>query len=339
MDYSPRCGVATFSIRTRDDFTGLEKVNVGDINPDGSFEIEVPVSYPQFDYFQLGNINKNLFMIPGDTLSVVTTMAFGSDRHGYRPEYFGYEGTPDDGIAVNLLADSLINIENLYGKYAVAESDAMKSETYKSNERLGALLDSVVTDLPVLLRDVPVSGYAKDLLSAIAIAEICEMMEDLELNFRSSKGPRYVPDNDGKYTYQEGESLDIAEFVAPRMKHKELTYDNPLLVCNGFVLPNRWNFNSLFWKSYLAAIGFSESADSNGDFIPAEDPAEPFTKEKSYLDSIGIGNCFVAQFVRSLSFINMIKTYETPSYQKLERQNRILCQLIKHNGIDVLNDI
>ena len=34
------------------DFIRRERVNVGNINSDGSFELDVPVAYPQFDYFE-----------------------------------------------------------------------------------------------------------------------------------------------------------------------------------------------------------------------------------------------------------------------------------------------
>lgn len=61
MNYSPSSGVQTFSIRTGNDFIRRERVNVGNINSDGSFELDVPVAYPQFDYFELGNIHQNLF--------------------------------------------------------------------------------------------------------------------------------------------------------------------------------------------------------------------------------------------------------------------------------------
>ena len=74
-DYSPKYGASTYSVRTKDDFTNVEKVNVGNINPDGTFEIDIPLAYPQFDYFQLGDINRDLFLIPGDTLSIVTCMS------------------------------------------------------------------------------------------------------------------------------------------------------------------------------------------------------------------------------------------------------------------------
>ncbi len=343
LDYYPKYGGSTFSIRTKDDFTGNEKVNVGNINSDGSFEIELPITYPQFDYFELGDIHRFLFLIPGDTLSIATTTFSGIDPEwGYVPEYFGYEGVVDDGVTVNLLTDSLLNkrypLTSLYKNYSVARTDSMKTETYKSNERLGSLLDSVVADLPVLLSDLPISNYSKDLLSAIAIGKICEMMEDLDMDFRFEKGPGYKKDNDGNYTYQEGEILDFKRYIAPRIKHKDLTYNNPLLMCNGLVLPNRWTHNNLFHSVANAGIGF-EKIPGTAVSTSSEDILETFRIADNYLDSIGVGNCFVAQLVRTSYFIDQIKKVELPSYTSLEKYNSLISPIIQRNESQRMNEI
>ena len=85
-DYSTKYGVSTFSVNTKNDFTNEEKVSVGDINPDGTFALDIPLAYPQFDYFKLGDISKNLFLIPGDTLEITTCMAMKIDPdYGHSP--------------------------------------------------------------------------------------------------------------------------------------------------------------------------------------------------------------------------------------------------------------
>lgn len=342
-DYSPKYGFTTFSIRTKDDFTGKEKVNVGNINTDGSFEIEVPITYPQFDYFEMGNIHKNLFLMPGDTLSIVTCMSSAIDPNkGYIPEYFGFDGKLDDGVVVNILTDSLLYkkypIKSLYPEYAVADSDSMKNETYKSNARLGMLLDSVIADLPELLKNLPISSYSKDILSSVAIGEICEMMEDLDMNFKSAKGSSFRPDEDGSYSYHKGDSLDYCKFLAPRLKHWDFTFNNPLLLFNGLILPNRWEYNGIFRDSGLAALGMKE-LDSGGLYTSADDINEPYTITDTFLDSIGVGNCFINQFVRANNFMHSLQTVEIPSYQTLDRYKPLVSQLIKHIDSQKLNDI
>ena len=62
IDYTPDSDVKTVSIHTIDDISGIRKNEVGEINPDGTFAIDIPLTYPQFDFFKLGNIYKNLVM-------------------------------------------------------------------------------------------------------------------------------------------------------------------------------------------------------------------------------------------------------------------------------------
>lgn len=344
-DYTPRCGFNTFSMRVNDDFTGSKKMNVGNINPDGSFEIDIPLTYPQFNYFQLGNIHKNIFIIPGDTLSITTCLASRIDPDtGYVPEYFGFEGNLDDAVVINMLADSLIEkrypISSLWQDYRVEQSDSMKSETYRSNARLGELLDSVVTDLPVLLWNIPVSTFAKDMLSSHAIGKICEMMEDLEMDFRDAKGPGYKPDENGEYSYHDGEYPDLAELISTRLKYKDLVYNNPLLFCNDWVLPNRWEFNGLFSDAMFVSSGFTKSTQEEA-YVEAEDYEIPtlYKAHEYFLDSIGVGNCFVDQWALTKGFIRNFNQSESPSSKKLERLSHLITPLIRHNDCQKLNDI
>ncbi len=342
-DYSPRSGVTTFSIRTKDDVTSRQKVNVGKINPDGTFAIDISVTYPQYDYFQLGNVTKNLFIIPGDTLSIVTTMATRRDQNFWIvPDYLGFDGQMNDALVINTLTDSLIdkryNLDLLYAKYAVAESDTMKSETYKSNERLSQLLDSVISDLPVFLGDLPISDFSKDVLSMHAIGKICETMEDIEMNFRFANAPKLQVAEDSTYSYIGGDSLDLNIIMAGRLKHKDLIYNNPILLFNGWILPNRWEYNDLFQPSGMAATGFIFVPNSPS-YVRSDDLSAPYEIAGSLLDSIGVGNCFVAQFVRMFHFVDGLKSIISPSYTELERVNKLLPLLIKHNEFGVLNEV
>ncbi|MDE6521429.1 MAG: TlpA family protein disulfide reductase [Muribaculaceae bacterium] len=342
-DYSPRCGFSTVSVTTYNDFIGSQKVNVSNIASDGSFEMDVPVSYPQFDALEFGKTYKNIFLMPGDTISIATCLAVRPDpERGYVAEYFGYEGTPTESSVINLLADSLINrhygVNNLWGKYYVAESDSMATMTYQSNERLGNLLDSVVSDLPKLLGDLPVSSFAKDVLSSYAIGKIGLMMDDIEMNFGFAKGPRLKVNEEGELEQVTGETLDIATITAPKLRHKELILDNPLLLCNSMIQLNRWEYNDLFRKSAMASSG-SVEIPGGGGYISTDDPSLPFKIADSYLDSISVGNCFPAQLVQTKSFINRLNTFETPSSKTLERINQILPNIIKRNNSEVMNTI
>lgn len=340
-DYSPRYGVTTFSVRTKDDFSDNDKMNVGNISPDGTFETEFPLTYPQFDYFRLGNISKNIFLIPGDTIYITTCMASKVDpESGYVPEYFGFEGVSDDAVAINMLTDSLYNrygINSLFHKYTVAENDSMKAETYKVSERLAALLDSVCADLPRILADVPVSAFAKDMVSMAVIGQICGRMEDIQMDFRHAKGARYEKD-EGQMFFKEGETLDNVMLLSPWMKHKDLIYNNPLLVCSGWILPNRWRFNSLFHPTSMTAEGMVKVPGTLA-YMSTDSLSGIWTEDLARLDSTGLGNCFVAQMVRTVSFIDNLHTTDDPSSATLAKNNRLISNIIRHNEYDVLNEI
>lgn len=342
IDYSPRYGGSTFTVRTKNDFTEEMKMNVGNINPDGTFALDIPLAYPQYDYLKIGEIARSIFLIPGDTLSIVTSMAqkIEPDR-GHVPEFFGFEGDVDDGVVINLLADSIYNKYNLHALfryYRAADTDSMKEETYKISEKLAALLDSVYEDLPSFIGDLPISVFAKDILTISAIGQIWSPMEESQMDFRYVKGPGYKPDEDGKYSFKSGEILDESVLLKPWMKYKDLMYNNPIMVCHGWVLPNRWRFNDQFRPSGMAAEGMEELPEANG-YISTEDIKSPYTKDLNHLDSIGLGNCFVAQFVRTVSLIDSFHTIEEPSTARLERNNKLVANVIKHNEYDMLNGI
>lgn len=344
-DYSPKYGVSTYSIRTKDDFTNVEKVNVGDINPDGTFGIDIPLAYPQSDYFQLGDINRNLFLIPGDTLSIVTCLAQTIDpKQGYVPEHWGFEGSLSDGAVINMLVDSLYNkydLNSMYKKYGVKNTDSIASDTYRQNERLAALLDSVLTDIHGFIGNLPVSEFAKDVLTSLAIGQIYGQTEENQLTFRLTKGAAYKRDADSNLVANEPELLDEATILNPWMKHRDLIYNNPLLVSHGWMLPNRWKFNSQFLLSNYAAKGMEEVPGDSGYQVyqEAENLSKTYSRVIDRLDSIGLGNCFIAQFVRTSTLIDNLNKDTDPSSEKLQRQNRLASQVIKHNDYDSLNEI
>ena len=344
-DYSPKYGVSTYSIRTKNDFNNVEKVNVGNINPYGTFEIDIPLAYPQFDYFQLGNINRDLFLIPGDTLSIVTCMAQTIDpKQGYVPEHWGFEGTSSDGPVINMLVDSLYNrydLNSMYKKFKVKQTDSMKSDIYRQNEKLAALLDSVLVDMHGFIGNLPVSDFVKDVLTVSAIGQIYGQTEENQLTFRLTKGAAYKRDADGNMVAKEPELLDDVTLLKPWMNHKDLIYNNPLLLSHGWVLPNRWRFNSQFHPSVQAAEGMEEVPGSGGYQVyqETENLSEMYSRALEGLDSIGLGNCFVSQFVRTSAAIDNLNKDNEPSSEKLKRHNRLASQVIRHNDYDRLNEL
>lgn len=93
-DYSPRAGANTFTVRTTDQPTGNQRMNLVEISPDGSFDCDIEVTHPQYAYMQ-GAATGKLFLIPGDTLECVTTTLASFDTGRNSPvAYFGFRETP-----------------------------------------------------------------------------------------------------------------------------------------------------------------------------------------------------------------------------------------------------
>lgn len=337
IDYIQGCGVNTISISNNDDLTSGEKNYVGNINSDGTFELDIPLHYPQNNRFDLGETSIDLFLIPGDTLSLVTSMKRGNRSDEIKlPEYYGFEGRVNDCLAINVLADSIskrFDTEGLRARYKVEMGDFMKEKTYANNERLACILDSVVAELPALLADVPISTFAKDILSILAIGDICEIIESLEDNYRSLS--QYVPDGLGGFKRGAGDHLDPATFLVPRRKHFALMYDNPLMICRGWVLPNRWKYNSTFRPTGRAAQG---KVATGAGYVGTDDISGLVKDDMARLDSLGIDNCFAAQLVRTAMLVETINANSHSSSDALEKNGRLIANVLRYNDYGPMAD-
>ena len=243
-------------------------------------------------------------------------------------------------MAINVLADSIskhFDSEGLWTRYAnVVQGDSMKVKTYANNERLACILDSVVAELPTFLADVPVSAFTKDILSVLAIGDICEIMESLEDNYRYLNAPRIIPDGEGGLKEIPGDYLDQATVLAPRRKHIGLMYDNPLMICKGWILPNRWKFNRTFHSTGMAAEGM---IDVGPVYISTDDISGLVKEDLARLDSLGIDNCFAAQLVRTASLIGTINANSHSSSYALEKNGRLIANVLRYNDYEPMADV
>lgn len=357
-DYTTLSEISSVSLITYDDFTGRQFPHTASIAPDGSFEMDVQVKYPQFTSLDFGESHENSFLIPdgerhnyiclipGDTISISTCMASHMDRFkGMVPEYFGFDGTPTESTVISLLADSLINkrygFDSLFWRQydddMFSDPYSIASDTYKTTEKLCTLLDSIVSDLPVLLGDLPVSSFAKDVLSAYAVGQIQLLMEHFDLLLRIDD-TSIVRLEDGSLTFEPDKKYDITKIISPQLRHKDLLYDNPLSLCISGILTKRWKDNETFNPAKWAAIGMRKS--SNGkSYHGVKKLSEPFNLSYQHLDSLGLGNCFATQVVQTRSFIEEMHTISGNPSKVLGYFSRILPYITRYNTSDVLNSI
>lgn len=319
IGYTPDSEVKTAKLRAYNCIKGdwvkdVWQMGSCEINPDGTFSIDIPIAYPQYDFFELGEIGKYLFLIPGDTLSIVTTIEDVRGENGSEPLYFGYEGAIGDAVAVNLLADSIC--EHFGRDYIrtladIGNDDSLVARTYAANEKIAVHIDSVIDAIPALLADMPVSGFVKDILSITAIGEAAEISENLWHNL----------------FYAKRDSLLPSRQLAPHKKHLDLLYDNPLMLCKGIILPNCWAYSGIFGKLLSSAMFMTGRP---------EEMAAHINKER--LDSLGVGYGFAAQFANVSKTVSVMKN---PLMHEMARQqeNRAawITALLKNSDYDVFD--
>ncbi|MDE6637459.1 MAG: TlpA family protein disulfide reductase, partial [Muribaculaceae bacterium] len=126
--------------------------------------------------------------------------------------------------------------------------------------------------------------------------------------------------------------------TTPKLRHKDLLFDNPLLLCLGGILLKLWEDSKLFYPAKLAAGGFVETSES-GKFYGTDNFSDQFDILYDHLESTGVGNCFAVQLVQSKSYIDYLHTPTGPISIQLERNSRILPYITKNNTSDMLNTI
>ncbi|MDE6552673.1 MAG: TlpA family protein disulfide reductase [Muribaculaceae bacterium] len=169
-DYHPRAGYSTLNVYTENYITGSRERQTENIDPDGKFEFDINVDYPQYCTLEIGDFPSNdVFVIPGDTIELVTTTKadFLNPGKGFR-KYFGYRGRINDATAVNLLTDSVrsrYRLDEIISTCLIANTDTLGESVNSKKEKIGNAFNEIISDLPQFLGSIPVSTYVKDLLA------------------------------------------------------------------------------------------------------------------------------------------------------------------------------
>lgn len=335
----------TLTISTKNYVTGKDNVNLGDINPDGTFAFDVSLDYPQYSYLKIGDYVKDLFLMPEDTLDIVTTTItdFTNLRDGCL-KYFGFNGKLNDATIVSALTDDIyskFDIEKIYNDYYLPKQDIPGDTIYAYNEKIHQFLDKTLNDLPSYLGDLNISTFAKDILAAYVIGNVVECEETNEMYFRDSNQPRLSIDSTGKVSVSEFKSLDLHRLFEPKKKFNKVIYSNPIMICANMYLPNRWQFGDLFHASSTAATGAIDPymikkieelmPEYKTDDISSILSISSFDLLKK-IDAdnekkTGVGNCFAAQLSRVHSLMGHNDVAFTPKRESLVKINKYITNL------------
>lgn len=334
-DYTSRCGQTSLSVDTRNWVNGKENVGLLKIREDGTFSGDIPLAYPQFGLI-MGVINTEVFLMPGDTLDLVTTTLASFKSGSMRGQaYILVNGKLDKDLnVINVLSDTIhsrYNLGSVYKKYSVNnKSDNLKEEIFKKNRDLCSFLDSVITDLPNFLGTLPISVFAKDMLAAKVVASILEIEESNEITYRMANSSRVISKGNGDFSIEPPyKELDMGELISPRRRYNEIIYDNPIMLGANFILPNRWEYGFLFNASQVAACGKTNAALLAKYDISSKSSYDLLCEiDSDNIRKVGIGNCFAAQIARVKNLIENLDASSELNEETMREKKDLVSNLI-----------
>jgi len=233
------------------------------IDENSCYTMDIDIPYPLYVYIQpFGNI----FIIPGDTLEVFSTLELAPDYQG--PRYTTFRSKGESAI-INTLLPKFVE---KYGmkEYVHEEAQAMekkgKDATQPTLERWANQANEILANenFRQALINSPLSTFGKDVVMVSAVANKCVEIEDVVSSYaRSAKNHKQL--DDGSWQVEENPNyvpLDLKPIYGTLMKNKELIYNNPIALSES----NQWVFiNRTIYGPLLFA--FENIKDEKGNFI------------------------------------------------------------------------
>lgn len=244
----------------------------------GVFDLDLPG--PQF--VSIPEMSRNVFVQPGDTLHVYTTV----EKLPGRKSRAAFAGN-SESARINALWPHVRSLLSLPEPFAAAAEimrvaelapDSVMALVAYYGEQVCHLLedDSVRRSLAAL----PLSPFGRDVLLTSALCEWVIAIEDLRGYYGQR---RFVERQTAQGTILACDSsfvpLDVDSLYAPLLRHKQAVYDNPLVLCEAqqWVFANRTCHSPLF-------INPSTLQRFDGD--PTEENANPYGLAGSLIDDL-----------------------------------------------------
>lgn len=255
--------VPSVTARVTNQITRQEETILANIDENNSFTLDLNLPYPQFIYI---NSFGNLFITPGDTLEMFTTIETAPDNRGPRFKTFRSKG---ESAVINTLLPKLIE---KYGKkeYNYKEASEMiakgKDAVQPVLERWANQANEIIADeeFRQALINSPLSTFGKDIVMMSAVTNKCIEVEDVMLNYQSNQytqtqseygsvklenNPNYVP-------------LEYDLVYGILLKNKDLIFNNALVLCefSQWVFVNRTLYSQMLNK-------WNNDRDEHGNII------------------------------------------------------------------------
>lgn len=344
-NYVPECGYAVVKITSHDQLKDKEVVKVADIDTDGNFEVDMPLTHPQQASIEFGHNFLQPFIMPDDTIHITTTTWLNAQG---RPKYTLYEGgdAADINVALACMADSLDRYDTPFRELhgSLDNHDLMLAE----KDRIIKRVRDAKAYLNRALPQMDLSQWAKDVVYTTSLIDTYTPLLDIEMYHRDKA--YIVKEVDGKRVYEQNPDyvpLTIADLFAGQQDLLPVIFDNPLSVCTSWVFSNRAAFGPLFRdQALLATYAYLPLSLIDEDESNAENSGTAFKdmtrlQQLRALDSdrqetIGLGPCFMSELVMTQFLINYYATIvdlSRPSLDNYYESASNILPLISHKAV------
>lgn len=344
-NYVPDLGYSVVKVTTHDQLKDKEVVKVADIDPEGNFEVEIPLAHPLMASISFGHNYLNPFLMPDDTISITTTTRVNVKN---KPIYTLYEGgdAADVNVALACMADSLERYDTPFAEwyYHLDEPDFLIAERDRILERVRGAKAYLQRTLP----QMDISPLAKDLVYTNCLIDAYTSLLDMEMYHRDKQYT--LKEVDGKRVYEPNPDyvpLTMADLCAGQQDLLPEIYDNPLEICGSWVFTNRAAFGPMFRdQSALATYGIPPVRQVTGGELVVENPEHLFDDmtilqqlralDSERLEATGIGPCFISELLMTQYLVNHFETLSGTSRSALDRYYDLasnIIPLINHKGL------
>ena len=241
--------------RVTNQITRQEENSVVSMDEDNCYTLDLNIPHAQFVFTQPF---ANVFIAPGDTLEMFSTIDFASDGSG--PRFKTFRSNSESAMINTLLPKFMEKYGRKEYEYNEAQATIEKGKdaTQALLERWANQANEIIADeeLRQALINSPLSTRGKDLVMISLLTNKCIEIEDVVSSYTRNANT-YTQNEDGSWNSEPNPNyvkLDLQTVYETLLKNKELIYNNPLALSESsqWVFVNRTLFGPLLflWEPY-----------------------------------------------------------------------------------------
>lgn len=302
-NYTPKLGFSTVTFTTRNEITGKDTQTITEVDSSGNFAVDVPVDYPQFGNMRFGDFFETIFFCPDDTLAVYTTTV-SVNRNVKYLNCMSAQGDAADITLLNRHVHARLGLPSASYRELLHAVSLGRDSVMALGRRLKSRVGEIARVAPAVIDSLDVSPFAKDILLTSVMVEAFMPLEEMLMSYRDGCFIR-TADNE-LASNPDFEEIALADYYDDIEEYASILFDNPLVMCCGWVFINRTEFNGLFRHIGHIATGNVTINMDNGawqvDSLTVFEGNESrydrvmaISKDRS--DAVGVGNGFISQLI------------------------------------------